>query len=84
MQFLGDPEHVDVNVAEILSSDHIAKRRSEIDMATANLEPVKENQEGSDTTYFLVADRDGNALSWIQSVFMALVRLGRFLTLESS
>lgn len=66
---LGDPEHVDVNVAHVLSSEHITKRRSEIDMANANLEPAKENQEGSDTTYFLVADRDGNALSWIQSVF---------------
>jgi gamma-glutamyltranspeptidase/glutathione hydrolase len=68
-EILGDPEHVDVNVAQILSSEHITKRRSEIDMARANLEPAKENQEGSDTTYFLVADRDGNALSWIQSVF---------------
>ncbi|NBV12290.1 MAG: hypothetical protein EBS03_04035 [Actinobacteria bacterium] len=66
---LGDPEHVDVNVAQILSDQHIAKRRFEIDMGSANLEPAKENQEGSDTTYFLVADRDGNALSWIQSVF---------------
>ncbi|NCV44903.1 MAG: hypothetical protein EBW15_08990, partial [Actinobacteria bacterium] len=35
----------------------------------ANCEPVKYNQEGSDTTYFLTADRDGNAVSWIQSVF---------------
>ncbi|MFM9099309.1 MAG: gamma-glutamyltransferase, partial [Actinomycetota bacterium] len=34
-----------------------------------NVQPVKYNQEGSDTTYFLTADRDGNAVSWIQSVF---------------
>ena len=38
-------------------------------MGHANLAPVSENQEGSDTTYFLAADRDGNAVSWIQSVF---------------
>ena len=38
-------------------------------MGHANLSPVSENQEGSDTTYFLVADRDGNAVSWIQSIF---------------
>lgn len=68
-QILGDPEHVDVNVAEILSDAHIAKRRAEIDPSKANNTPVRQNQEGSDTTYFLVADRDGNALSWIQSVF---------------
>jgi gamma-glutamyltranspeptidase/glutathione hydrolase len=40
-----------------------------IDMARVNTEPVRYNQEGSDTTYFLTADRDGNAVSWIQSVF---------------
>ena len=68
-RILGDPEHVDVNVAEILSHDHVAKRATEIDLKSANLTPAPENQEGSDTTYFLAADRDGNAVSWIQSVF---------------
>jgi gamma-glutamyltranspeptidase/glutathione hydrolase len=68
-RILGDPEHVDVNVAEILSRDHVAKRATEIDLKSANLTPAPENQEGSDTTYFLAADRDGNAVSWIQSVF---------------
>jgi len=29
----------------------------------------KSPSEGSDTTYFIVADADGNAVSWIQSVF---------------
>ena len=68
-RILGDPEHVDVNVADVLSGDHIKKRAGEIDMKRANLTPTPENQEGSDTTYFLTADRDGNAVSWIQSVF---------------
>ena len=68
-RILGDPEHVDVNVGEILSDEHIQKRASQIDLKDANLTPATENQEGSDTTYFLTADRDGNAVSWIQSVF---------------
>ena len=68
-RILGDPEHVDVNVADVLSGDHIKKRASEIDLKRANLTTTPENQEGSDTTYFLTADRDGNAVSWIQSVF---------------
>ena len=34
--------------------------------AASDIAPVS---EGSDTTYFLVADKDGNAVSWIQSVF---------------
>lgn len=66
---LGDPEHLEVNVEELLSDEHAAKRRAQISVDKANIQPSKENQEGSDTTYFLVADRDGNALSWIQSVF---------------
>lgn len=68
-RILGDPERVDVNVAEILSDSHIKSRVNQINAAQAmNVEPPL-NQEGSDTTYFLTADRDGNAVSWIQSVF---------------
>ena len=37
-------------------------------MACANNKNISP-AEGSDTTYFLVADSDGNAVSWIQSVF---------------
>jgi gamma-glutamyltranspeptidase/glutathione hydrolase len=68
-RILGDPEYVDVNVADILGSENIDKRVSQIDMSRANSSNSSENQEGSDTTYFLAADRDGNAVSWIQSVF---------------
>ena len=68
-RILGDPEHIDVNVEAILSGNHIEKRAAEIDLSRANNVGVRENQEGSDTTYFLAADRDGNAVSWIQSVF---------------
>ena len=68
-EILGDPEYLDVNVAEILSESHISKRKAQISLAKSLSDDSKENQEGSDTTYFLVADRDGNALSWIQSVF---------------
>lgn len=68
-EILGDPEHIDVNVAAILSDNHVASRRKQIDIQKANVVDSKQNQEGSDTTYFLIADRDGNSLSWIQSVF---------------
>jgi gamma-glutamyltranspeptidase/glutathione hydrolase len=67
-QILGDPEFVNVNVRKILSQENIDARFAQISMdAAANdIAPVA---EGSDTTYFLVADKDGNAVSWIQSVF---------------
>ena len=65
---LGDPEFIEVNVAKILSKENIDKRTAQISMdkAAVDIAPVS---EGSDTTYFLVADSDGNAVSWIQSVF---------------
>ena len=65
---ISDPDVMPVSVESILSPTHIASRVANIDMAHAdnkNLSP----SEGSDTTYFLVADADGNAVSWIQSVF---------------
>ena len=65
---LGDPEFLEVNVESILSPSNISKRASQISMerAMGDVAPVS---EGSDTTYFLVADAEGNAVSWIQSVF---------------
>jgi gamma-glutamyltranspeptidase/glutathione hydrolase len=65
---LGDPEFINVNVAQILSKENIDARLGQIfmDSAMNDIAPVN---EGSDTTYFLVVDKDGNAVSWIQSVF---------------
>jgi gamma-glutamyltranspeptidase/glutathione hydrolase len=67
-QILGDPEFIDVNVQQILSRENIDTRLAQISMDSA-LSDIAPVSEGSDTTYFLVADKDGNAVSWIQSVF---------------
>lgn len=65
---LGDPDFIEVNTEKILSKTHIDQRVAQVAMHTAgsDIAPVS---EGSDTTYFLVADAEGNAVSWIQSVF---------------
>ena len=65
---LADPEFIEVNVGKVLSSQNITARCAQIDMNKVNndIAPVS---EGSDTTYFLVSDSEGNAVSWIQSVF---------------
>lgn len=68
-ELLGDPEFIDMNLDSLFAEPSITSRRAKIDMTKANTAPVSYNQEGSDTTYFLTADRDGNAVSWIQSVF---------------
>jgi len=65
---LGDPEFLDVNVEKILSIENIDCGVSQINMREANNETLVLS-EGRDTTYFLVADAEGNAVSWIQSVF---------------
>jgi gamma-glutamyltranspeptidase/glutathione hydrolase len=68
-EILGDPEFIDMQIDELFSQASIKSRQRLIDKERANVQPVKYNHEGSDTTYFLTADRDGNAVSWIQSVF---------------
>ena len=65
---LADPEFIEVNVSKILSKENIDKRTAQISIEKAATEIAPVN-EGSDTTYFLVADSAGNAVSWIQSVF---------------
>ena len=67
-QILGDPEFINVNVEKILSKENIDARFNQISM-DSSLTDIAPVSEGSDTTYFLVADKDGNAVSWIQSVF---------------
>ena len=68
-EILADPEFIPVDVDRILSDAHIASRRAQIDANSAWNGPGAEVSEGSDTTYFIVADAEGNAVSWIQSVF---------------
>jgi gamma-glutamyltranspeptidase/glutathione hydrolase len=65
---LGDPEFVEVNTEKILSKENIDVRVSGISLTSVQNE-IAPVSEGSDTTYFLVVDSEGNAVSWIQSVF---------------
>ncbi len=68
-EILADPEFIPVDVARILSDEHIKSRRAQINPQKAWNGTGAEVTEGSDTTYFIVADSEGNAVSWIQSVF---------------
>ena len=65
---LADPEHSELQIDVLFEPHFLAKRRAKIDPMCANNDLYSPN-EGSDTTYFLVIDREGNAVSWIQSVF---------------
>lgn len=63
----GDPRFGKIPVQELLSKEYAAKRAALIDPAHANCTVAPGALETSDTTYFTVADREGNILSIIQS-----------------
>lgn len=66
--YLGDPRFVDVPLEQLLSKTYAAQRRQQIDMERA-ASTVEAGNLAHDTTYFCVADRWGNAISFIQSIF---------------
>jgi len=68
-RYLGDPEWRDIAVEQLFDTMHIARRRAEIDPFYATGTHIPTPHEGSDTTYFVVVDDAGDAVSWIQSVF---------------
>lgn len=69
--YLADPERIAVPMEGLLSPEHAARQRARIDRerAASDYTAGDPNSTGSDTTYFLVSDRDGNAVSFIQSIF---------------
>ena len=68
---LGDPETVDVPVDALLSSAFLEQRHNQIDLSRARPDYHAGSLAGmgTDTTYFLVRDAGGSAVSFIQSVF---------------
>jgi gamma-glutamyltranspeptidase / glutathione hydrolase len=71
-RYIADPHFAKVPVTELLAKDYAAKRRALIDPNKALDSPAPgEINMGSDTTYFTVVDKDGNAVSFINSLFDA-------------
>lgn len=71
LRYLGDPEFVKVPLELLLSKKYAAHRRAQIDMKRATKMIAHDRFEnlGRDTTYFAIVDGDGNAVSFIQSLF---------------
>src|SRR5690349_6411461 len=71
-RYIADPAFSKVPVAELLSKEYAAKRRALINPHKAlDAPPPGQINAGSDTTYFTVVDKDGNAVSFINSLFDA-------------
>jgi gamma-glutamyltranspeptidase/glutathione hydrolase len=69
-RYIADPEHVRVPTAELLSKDYARERAALIrhDRALASVEPAR-IPVGTDTVYLTAADRGGNVVSLINSLF---------------
>ena len=68
-RYAGDPAHVNWPLATFISKAHAEARRREIDPRRAGWPAASALAEhGGDTSYFAVADGDGNAVSFIHSL----------------
>lgn len=71
-RYIADPGFAKVPVAQLLSKDYAARRRALIDPNKAlDSPPPGDINVGTDTTYLTVVDKDGNAVSFINSLFDA-------------
>jgi gamma-glutamyltranspeptidase/glutathione hydrolase len=68
IRYLEDPAFGDPKIAMLISKEHAAKRR-ELVGAIMNRPAQTVANQSTDTTYLCATDRDGNAVSFIQSVF---------------
>ena len=72
VRYAGDADHLTLSPSQILADPFIAERRGHIDRAKAmsRVDPGPE-RVSSETIYLTVADRDGNMVSFINSLFDA-------------
>lgn len=68
--YIADPRKVDVPIAGLLSDSYAHERRALIKLHEALRPFPGKPQRHGDTVYLTVADRDGNMVSWIQSLYM--------------
>lgn len=69
--YVADSAFVPAPLGVLLSKEYAAQRRCLLDMKKATLDQKRGMlAEGSDTVYFCVVDKDGNACSFINSNYM--------------
>lgn len=68
--YIGDPRQVDVPLDSLLSQRYARERRAIINRDSALRPQPGHPDSHGDTVYLTVVDRDGNMVSWIQSLYM--------------
>jgi gamma-glutamyltranspeptidase/glutathione hydrolase len=66
---IGDPEHLPHPVETLLSTETTATLRSRVSRELAGRPALWHEKEHADTVYLCAVDRDGNAVSFINSLF---------------
>ncbi len=69
-RWVADPQHADLPLDELTSLTYTNRRRRLIDSRRANPPVLSGLPAGSDTVYLSVVDGEGNACSFINSLFM--------------
>ena len=69
--YAGDPKHVEFDARRLLDAGFAANRRRAIPARASDRSDAGSLMTPADTTYLAVVDRDGNAVSLIESVFSA-------------
>lgn len=67
-RYVGDPRHASIPVEGLLSKAYAKQRASLINREKANCDTAAGKPEQGHTTYLAAADKDGNVVSWIQSI----------------
>jgi gamma-glutamyltranspeptidase/glutathione hydrolase len=68
-QLIADPAHIEFDIDQLLSEASITAIRSQISLERAAPASTWDGPTHKDTVYVSVVDRDGNAISLINSVF---------------
>lgn len=69
LRYNGDPRFAKIPVGSLLSKDYARKRAAAINPAKANCDVAAGAPTFGETTYLTIVDKDGNIVSWIQSLF---------------
>jgi gamma-glutamyltranspeptidase/glutathione hydrolase len=70
-QLISDPDHLTFSIDELLSDRSVAAMRSQISLEHAADPSIWDGPTHKDTVFVSVVDRDGNAISLINSIFFA-------------
>jgi gamma-glutamyltranspeptidase/glutathione hydrolase len=68
-KYYSDPDFARLPIAGLISKPYAARRRSDLKLDRANLNPTAGEPAQADTIYMTVVDRDFNCVSLIQSNF---------------